>query len=682
MSTRVWHRMVIAVLSLGFVSLPVKAQSVGPLANTTVGNARLIVPDGSSLRQSISSGETRWFVFSAEPGKTYVVEAVDPDSDLVSNTIGALHVYAANGTTTPPAETNVDCTASTRAPAMELPVAVSGMRCVVRAFPPSPGNTQNKRGLYVAVGLVDGPSFDIRVRESTIYGRWTTNGYDFHVELENTTADAMCAEVIFLPNAGESYSGTWSGGLTTLQLTIPPFGANKTVFANGTLVHADNKGTLRIGACASPTNFVPTALHVSTYAYNPVTDKFLYFFTNAANNGATANSWSGASGAGAANAFVQGGNAFGATAALGTTDTQPLELRVANARGLRIEPPGNSNFATPNIIGGSPANSAAAGISGATIAGGGWSGLPNSVMKDFGTVGGGYGNTASGSESTVAGGYSNTASGYVSTVAGGEGNTASGGFYSTVAGGSGNTASGDYSTVAGGVNSLASGSYSTVAGGYINSASGNRSFAAGSKAKAAGNGSFALADTTNVDFLIGVDNFFGARFTGGFMFATSVNGGGSFLTGCQLAGGGGSWNCTSDRNTKTAFAAINPEEVLRRVASLPITEWQFMAEPEAVRHMGSMAQDFHAAFGLGHDDKTISMLDAQGVALAAIQGLNAKVEEQRREIAELRGRVSATESLRGELAALGAELADLRETRTHITARAPAADVVRADAAR
>ena len=98
-----------------------------------------------------------------------------------------------------------------------------------------------------------------------------------------------------------------------------------------------------------------------------------------------------------------------------------------------------------------------------------------------------------------------------------------------------------------------------------------------------------------------------------------------------------------------------------------------MAEPESVRHMGPMAQDFHAAFGLGHDDKTISMLDAQGVALAAIQGLNARVEEQRRELAELRERVTAAESLRGELAALRAELADLRETRTQITARAPAA---------
>jgi hypothetical protein len=276
------------VACLGLAAGLAQAQTVGPLANTSVANARVIVPDGSSLLQAIGGGETRWFVFGVEPGKTYVVEVVDPYSDLVANTIGSVLAYDASGVAAPP-EATVDCTANTRAPALE--VASDGKRCVVRTFPPTPGNTQNKRGIYIAVATVTGPSFQIRVRESTIYGRWTTNGYDFHVELQNTTADSMCAEIIFLPNTGDSYAGTWSGGLTVLQLTIPPFGANKTVFANSTLVGPDNKGALRIGACAAPTNLVPSGLHVSTYAYNPVTDKFLYFFTNTANNGATSNSW-------------------------------------------------------------------------------------------------------------------------------------------------------------------------------------------------------------------------------------------------------------------------------------------------------------------------------------------------------------------------------------------------------
>ena len=53
-----------------------------------------------------------------------------------------------------------------------------------------------------------------------------------------------------------------------------------------------------------------------------------------------------------------------------------------------------------------------------------------------------------------------------------------------------------------------------------------------------------------------------------------------------------------------------------------------------------MAEDFNAAFAVGYGPHTIADLDARGVALAAIQGLNVKLEakiaEQAREIAELR----------------------------------------------
>jgi hypothetical protein len=58
-----------------------------------------------------------------------------------------------------------------------------------------------------------------------------------------------------------------------------------------------------------------------------------------------------------------------------------------------------------------------------------------------------------------------------------------------------------------------------------------------------------------------------------------------------------------------------------------------------------MAQDFYAAFGLGMDDKHISMVDADGVALAAIQGLNHKLEEARAENAELKARLDKLEKL-------------------------------------
>lgn len=55
------------------------------------------------------------------------------------------------------------------------------------------------------------------------------------------------------------------------------------------------------------------------------------------------------------------------------------------------------------------------------------------------------------------------------------------------------------------------------------------------------------------------------------------------------------------------------------------------------------AQDFKAAFGAGESDTGIAAVDADGVALAAIQGLNRKLEETRAENAELRKRLTELE---------------------------------------
>jgi hypothetical protein len=91
---------------------------------------------------------------------------------------------------------------------------------------------------------------------------------------------------------------------------------------------------------------------------------------------------------------------------------------------------------------------------------------------------------------------------------------------------------------------------------------------------------------------------------------------------------------TSDRNAKENFAPVSSREVLDKVAALPITTWTFKEMPGA-RHMGPMAQDFHAAFGLGTSDTTITTMDPDGVALAAIQGLNQKLEEKEARIKTL-----------------------------------------------
>lgn len=84
----------------------------------------------------------------------------------------------------------------------------------------------------------------------------------------------------------------------------------------------------------------------------------------------------------------------------------------------------------------------------------------------------------------------------------------------------------------------------------------------------------------------------------------------------------------SDRNLKADFSSIAPDDILQRLAQLPISSWRYVSENKDVRHVGPMAQDFKAAFGLGNDEKLINFADAEGVALAAIKGLNQKLQFQ------------------------------------------------------
>ncbi len=121
----------------------------------------------------------------------------------------------------------------------------------------------------------------------------------------------------------------------------------------------------------------------------------------------------------------------------------------------------------------------------------------------------------------------------------------------------------------------------------------------------------------------------------------------------------GTFNNSSDRNAKQDFAPVNAAEILDKVTRLPLSEWSYKDDP-ATRHIGPVAQDFRAAFNIGTDDKHIAPLDEGGVALAAIQGLNHKVEMGKQkaeyqmealkaENAELRGRLAALEQLVAKL---------------------------------
>jgi hypothetical protein len=363
--------------------------------------------------------------------------------------------------------------------------------------------------------------------------------------------------------------------------------------------------------------------------------------------------------------------------------------------GLSIQQNANGG---PNVIGGSHLNYVGSGVVGATIGGGGATNYDgfvysNSVTETFGTVGGGGLNTASGFGATVGGGIGNKASGDRATVGGG--------MY--------NTATNDDSTVGGGVGNTASGYYATVSGGYSNTASGNYSFAAGGNATASDNNSFVWGDTSRSMRSQGANSFtvlatggvylyttpngtdvvldnngnlnFGATtrqmlnlwstaygigvqnndeyfrtagqfgqfywFSGGSHNNTNGNsGGGTTLMSLSTSGltVSGTVVSGSDRNLKEHFQPVDAVQVLARVAALPISRWNYKADT-ASQHIGPVAQDFYGAFGVGPDDKHIATIDEGGVALAAIQGLNQKLEQKETEIMELKTQLNELKDL-------------------------------------
>jgi hypothetical protein len=259
---------------------------IAPSANTTVGNARILIPDGTAVYQSLSN-ETRWFYFIAEQGKTYTVEALDPYGDRGANAV-QLGIFDSDGTSAP-SEALANCLQELVAPAVADPTNFDGVRCVIRANRPDGFQTLNKRAMFVRLSNTNtGSAAWIRVRESTIYGRWTTNGYDFHVEVQNTTTDTINVELDFYPGTGTTPP---TGTVGTAFLAVPPMGAAKVVRTNGTLVAGDNKGTLRVHATGAG-NFVAGSVIVNTYAYNPVTNQFIPYSTvQPVNNGHTSNSF-------------------------------------------------------------------------------------------------------------------------------------------------------------------------------------------------------------------------------------------------------------------------------------------------------------------------------------------------------------------------------------------------------
>lgn len=161
-----------------------------------------------------------------------------------------------------------------------------------------------------------------------------------------------------------------------------------------------------------------------------------------------------------------------------------------------------------------------------------------------------------------------------------------------------------------GFNTTANGPYSTAIGSYAST----NGFA----------GSFVYGDNSaTTDVTASSANEWTIRAAGGYRFFTDAG----LTTGVSLSAGGGAWNTISDRNAKDNINPVNPREILKGVLGLPIATWNYKGQPQ-FRHIGAMAQDFYATFNVGESNKTITTVDPDGVALAAIQGLNEELKDR------------------------------------------------------
>jgi len=377
---------------------------------------------------------------------------------------------------------------------------------------------------------------------------------------------------------------------------------------------------------------------------------------------------------------------------LNMIQTNSYFATIGGGYGNTLEP-----TAVATTISGGLQNIIQAGASYATIGGG----VQNIVQTNGtkATIAGGYANTiqALADVAAIGGGYGNTiqSNAQRATIGGGSFNLIQPDSYqATIGGGGGNII-------------LNGASYGTIPGGYSNSAA-TYAFAAGCRAKANHAGSFVWGDLQDVDFASTGVNQFCIRANGGVqlsgdtkmsfgstlsqklnLYGTSYGigiqnsvlysrgtafawyaggvhndnvlnaGGGQTLMTLTSAGlvvgsymvvnsGGlvvnGTLVSTSDRNLKRDFSEVNSRSVLEKVAQLPIQTWTYKNDP-GTRHIGPMAQNFYAAFGVGPDDKHIATVDADGVALAAIQGLDQKLEETRAENADLKAQLAELKQL-------------------------------------
>jgi hypothetical protein len=143
-----------------------------------------------------------------------------------------------------------------------------------------------------------------------------------------------------------------------------------------------------------------------------------------------------------------------------------------------------------------------------------------------------------------------------------------------------------------------------------------------------------------------------SNFSGTFQITIpgSVPGQLSLASNGDLTIGGTQYLTGSSRDLKENFEPVDGRAILSRLVEMPLTKWNAKTDPSQ-RHIGPVAEDWWATFGLGPDDKHVSPTDIGGVALAAIKGLHQVDVEKDAEISRLKQTVTRLQQQNDDLAA-------------------------------
>ena len=112
------------------------------------------------------------------------------------------------------------------------------------------------------------------------------------------------------------------------------------------------------------------------------------------------------------------------------------------------------------------------------------------------------------------------------------------------------------------------------------------------------------------------------RAAGGTIFYSATD----LSTGVTLPAGGGAWASVSDSTKKENILPVDEIDILNKLKSIEVSEWNYKTQDSSIRHIGPMAQDFYTLFGYGESDTTITTIDIDGVNMAALKGLIYKAE--------------------------------------------------------